>query len=76
VETLEVMNRLDLTLQLTGHRLPRNEGVQEGSPRTFYWDIVAGKKKNGKGKEKAVESEVEEDDAQGEVEGSGEEEDE
>jgi hypothetical protein len=50
--------------------------MQEGSPRTFYWDIMASKKENGKRKEKAVESKVEEDDAQGEVEGSGEEEDE
>jgi hypothetical protein len=75
LETLEVMNKLELMLQLAGHQLPRNEGVQEGSPRTFYWDIAAGKKKNGKGKEKAVESEIE-DNAQGEVEGLGEEEDE
>jgi hypothetical protein len=75
LETLEVMNKLELMPQLAGHRLPRNKGVQEGSPRTFYWDIVASKKKNEKGKEKVVESEIE-DNAQGEVEGLGEEEDE
>jgi hypothetical protein len=46
--------------------------VQEGERRTFFWDIAAGKKEKGKGK--PVEPVVEEDDAQGEVEGLGEEE--